>query len=75
MSVSAVIENGKVQENYSTKSTESTSNGYDQDAFMKILSAQMKYQDPLFHSTHNSHRLNSSPIWQMQCHYQEHQTL
>jgi flagellar basal-body rod modification protein FlgD len=47
MSVSAVIENGKVQENYSTKSTESTSNGYDQDAFMKILSAQMKYQDPL----------------------------
>jgi len=47
MSVSAVIEDGKVQENYSTKSTESTSNGYDQDAFMKILSAQMKYQDPL----------------------------
>jgi flagellar basal-body rod modification protein FlgD len=45
-SVNAIINNGEVvnakQENKSTTPT-----GYDKDAFMQILVAQMKYQDPL----------------------------
>ncbi len=47
-SVSAIIKDGKVT-NLATQSTStnSTANGYDKDAFMKILVAQMKYQDPL----------------------------
>ena len=47
-SVSAVIKDGKVTNLDTTSSSSTTStNGYDKDAFMKILVAQMKYQDPL----------------------------
>ncbi|MCR5100832.1 MAG: hypothetical protein K6B41_05670 [Butyrivibrio sp.] len=46
MGVSAVVTDGSIEDT-STKSTKTTNSGYDQDAFMKILSAQMKYQDPL----------------------------
>lgn len=44
--VNAVIEDGKVLDT-KTKKTSTTNSGYDKDAFMNILVAQMKYQDPL----------------------------
>jgi len=44
--VSATITDGQVVDT-TTKSTETTASGYDKDAFMNILVAQMKYQDPL----------------------------
>ena len=48
-SVSAIIKNGEVvNANNKTTSTDKTApTGYDKDAFMQILVAQMKYQDPL----------------------------
>ncbi len=47
-SVSAIIKDGKVTNLESTTSSSSNApNGYDKDAFMKILVAQMKYQDPM----------------------------
>lgn len=47
-SVEAIIKNGKVQ-NLETESSSSktTPTGYDKDSFLKILVAQMKYQDPM----------------------------
>lgn len=50
MAVGAVIENGKIMESAaekSVKSTASNKNGMDKDAFLQLLVAQMKYQDPL----------------------------
>ncbi len=51
-SVNAIIKNGEViNSGIKTKEQEAASkttpNGYDKDAFMQILVAQMKYQDPL----------------------------
>ena len=46
-SVNAVIKNGEVVNTKAESSTKTTPNGYDKDAFMQILVAQMKYQDPL----------------------------
>ena len=50
-SVSAIIKNGEVVnsgiQTEEQKAAKSTPNGYDKDAFMQILVAQMKYQDPL----------------------------
>lgn len=47
-SVEAIIENGKVK-NLETNNTsnKATPTGYDKDSFLKILVAQMKYQDPM----------------------------
>jgi flagellar basal-body rod modification protein FlgD len=46
-SVNAIIKNGEVV-NAKTETTQKTApNGYDKDAFMQILVAQMKYQDPM----------------------------
>lgn len=47
-SVEAIIENGKVK-NLETNNTsnKTTPTGYDKDSFLKILVAQMKYQDPM----------------------------
>ncbi len=50
-SVSATVKNGEIitsasQDSLSTKSTEGKS-GMDKDAFLQLLVAQMKYQDPL----------------------------
>lgn len=52
MSVSAIVKDGQLVETASQTSTakaaESTNaNGYDKNAFMQLLVAQMKYQDPL----------------------------
>ncbi len=46
-SVNAIINNGEVVNGKTEKAANSTPNGYDKDAFMQILVAQMKYQDPL----------------------------
>ena len=50
-SVNAIIKNGEVVNSgiktEEQKAASSTPNGYDKDAFMQILVAQMKYQDPL----------------------------
>ena len=46
-SVSAIIKDGKVTNLEADKATKNTTTGYDKDAFMQILVAQMKYQDPL----------------------------
>ena len=50
MAVSAVIKDGVIQETLSQSSVEKTksgNNGMDKDAFLQLLVAQMKYQDPL----------------------------
>lgn len=51
MALVATIENGKVVESASQSSLKNTSktsnNGMDKDAFLQLLVAQMKYQDPL----------------------------
>ena len=47
-SVNAIIKNGEVVNGKTESSKNSTApKGYDKDAFMQILVAQMKYQDPL----------------------------
>ena len=46
-SVNAIIKNGEVVNTSTKKSSETAPKGYDKDAFMQILVAQMKYQDPL----------------------------
>lgn len=51
MSVSAVVKDGVIQETLSQSSTKKANsaekNGMDKDAFLQLLVAQMKYQDPL----------------------------
>ena len=50
MGVSAVVKNGEIQETASQSSVKQASaskNGMDKEAFLQLLVAQMKYQDPL----------------------------
>ena len=50
MSVSAIIQDGLIQETTSQSSVQKAAtagNGMDKDAFLQLLVAQMKYQDPL----------------------------
>ncbi len=59
MSVNAVVQDGKVLDTGTNKKekTASAAQGYDKDAFMNILCAQMKYQDPL-EPTSNTEYIN-----------------
>ena len=60
MSVNAVVENGKLVDTKAKTSdaTKAAANqGYDKNAFMNILCAQMKYQDPL-EPTSNTEYIN-----------------
>lgn len=50
MSVGAIVKNGEIQETASQTSVQNATksqNGMDKDAFLQLLVAQMKYQDPL----------------------------
>ena len=52
MSLIAPVEDGKIVETQSQSSLDkakknSSSNGMDKDAFLQLLVAQMRYQDPL----------------------------
>ncbi|WP_408070956.1 flagellar hook capping FlgD N-terminal domain-containing protein [Butyrivibrio sp. JL13D10] len=62
MSVNAVVENGKIldtkaQAEEAKKNAAAANQGYDKNAFMNILCAQMKYQDPL-EPTSNTEYIN-----------------
>ncbi len=46
-STNAIIKNGEVVNAKADNKAKTTPNGYDKDAFMQILVALMKYQDPL----------------------------
>ena len=47
-SVNAIVQNGEIVNGKTESASKSTApSGYDKDAFMQILVAQMKYQDPL----------------------------
>ena len=56
-SVNAIIKNGEVINAKSESTQKTTPNGYDKDAFMQILVAQMKYQDPM-EPTSNTEYIN-----------------
>ena len=50
MAVDAVVNKGQLVESVaqtSTQKSSTTPNGYDKDAFLQLLVAQMKYQDPM----------------------------
>lgn len=62
MGVNAVVENGKIldtkaQAEEAKKNAAAANQGYDKNAFMNILCAQMKYQDPL-EPTSNTEYIN-----------------
>ena len=62
MSVNAVVDNGKIldtkaQAEEAKKNASAANQGYDKNAFMNILCAQMKYQDPL-ETTSNTEYIN-----------------
>ena len=56
-SVEAIIKNGEVVNAKNETTNKTTPTGYDKDAFMQILVAQMKYQDPL-EPTSNTEYIN-----------------
>ena len=49
MAVDAIVQDGKILETASESSVKKTTSnsGMDKDAFLQLLVAQMKYQDPL----------------------------
>ena len=59
MALVAPVENGKIVETASQtsvkKSTKSSKSGMDKEAFLQLLVAQMKYQDPLEPTSNRVH--------------------
>ena len=55
----AVVEDGKIVESTSQsslkKASDASKNGMDKDAFLQLLVAQMKYQDPLEPTSNGSY--------------------
>ena len=56
-SVNAIIKNGEVVNAKNETTNKTAPTGYDKDAFMQILVAQMKYQDPM-EPTSNTEYIN-----------------
>ena len=73
----AVVEDGKIVESTSQsslkKASDASKNGMDKDAFLQLLVAQMKYQDPLEPTSnmHSSRRWSRCRIWQLPRNWQE----
>ena len=54
-SVNAIIKNGEVVNAKNETTNKTAPTGYDKDAFMQILVAQMKYQDPMEPTSHTEY--------------------
>ena len=65
MALVAPVKDGKIvdtTQKTNSKETEKSGNNLDKDAFLQLLVAQMKYQDPL-EPTSNTEYISQLPVW------------